>query len=56
MSDLRPRVKLDARGRITLPEHMRTKYGLKHLSLVEVQDLGPGKDEKPKLLLTVLVI
>jgi AbrB family looped-hinge helix DNA binding protein len=57
MSDeLRPRMKVDAKGRITLPDHIRTKYGIKHTSILEMEDLGEGKDQKPKLLLTVLVI
>ena len=49
-------MKVDAKGRITLPDHIRTKYGIKHTSILEMEDLGEGKDQKPKLLLTVLVI
>lgn len=56
MSDLRPRVKVDAKGRITLPDSVREKYGIRHTTMIEVQDLERGKDGKPKLLLTVLVI
>jgi AbrB family looped-hinge helix DNA binding protein len=44
------RVKIDGKGRITIPYAIRKKYGLKYESVLEVQDLG-----NEKLVLAILI-
>jgi len=48
--DIRPRVKIDGKGRITIPYAIRKKYGLKYESVLEIEDLG-----HEKLVLTILI-
>ena len=50
MDGLRPRGKVDSRGRVTLPIDMVRKYSVRKDSIVEFQDLG-----NKKILIEVII-
>jgi len=47
---LRPRITIRSDYRITIPEHMRKKKGIKEGSVLELQEYG-----EDKILITILV-